>query len=235
VGDVEPGPRRGDEVGAGGGAGQGGAQAGPPGPPGPDGEAGPPDAGPVTIPNALTALRLLLAPVFLWLYASGDVRRALPVFAVAAATDLVDGLAARVLRQHSRLGEILDPIADKLLAFCALVALAWAGRVPAWLPALVVGRDAVIVAGAFLLQALGVAQRLRVIPTRAGKYTTFALALLVVGELLCDLEPALLPELTPWLAAVGLLAAFFVVVSLLQYAGVFARALRGHLMPAESR
>jgi cardiolipin synthase len=189
----------------------------------------------VTIPNALTALRILLAPVFLWLYASGDVRRALPVFAVAAGTDLIDGLAARVLHQHSRLGEILDPVADKLLAFCALVALAWAGRVPAWLPALVVGRDAVIVAGAFLLQALGVAQRLRVIPTRAGKYTTFALAVLVVGELFCDLEPVLFPALGPWLAAVGLLAAFFVVVSLLQYAGVFARALRGHLMPAESR
>lgn len=234
MGDVEPGPRRGDEVGPDG-AGPGGARAGPPGPPGPDGQAGTPDAGPVTIPNALTALRILLAPVFLWLYASGDVRRALPVFAVAAGTDLIDGLAARVLRQHSRLGEILDPIADKLLAFCALVALAWAGRVPAWLPALVVGRDAVIVAGAFLLQALGVAQRLRVIPTRAGKYTTFALAVLVLVELLCDLEPVLLPALSPWLAAVGLLAAFFVVVSLLQYAGVFARALRGHLMPAESR
>ena len=57
------------------------------------------------------------------------------------------------------MGEILDPIADKLLAFCALVALAWAGRVPVWLPALVVGRDAVIVSGAFLLQAMGVAQR----------------------------------------------------------------------------
>jgi cardiolipin synthase len=202
---------------------------GPPGPP------LPPDAGPYTFPNALTALRLLLAPVFLWLYASGDVRRALPIFAVAAGTDLLDGLFARLLRQHSRLGEILDPIADKLLAFCALVALAWAGRVPAWLPALVVGRDAVIVAGAFLLQAVGIAQRLRVIPTRAGKYTTFALALLVVGELLCDLEPALLPALFPWLAALGLLVAFFVVVSLLQYAGVFARAVRGHLAPAESR
>jgi cardiolipin synthase len=224
---VEPAAGRGGEVGA---AGPG--EGGPPGPPGP---LAPPDAGPFTVPNAFTGLRLVLAPVFLWLYASGDVRHALPVFAVAAGSDLVDGLAARLLRQHSRLGEILDPIADKLLAFCALVALAWAGRVPVWLPALVVGRDAVIVSGAFLLQAIGVAQRLRVIPTRAGKYATFALAILVVGELLCDLEPPALPLLRPWLAAVGLLVAFFVVVSLLQYAGVFARAVRGHLAPAESR
>ncbi len=214
-------------------AGEGALRVGPPGP----GRAGggPPDAGPYTIPNAITALRLVLAPVFLWLYATGDVRRALPVFAVAAASDLVDGLAARVLGQHSRLGEILDPIADKLLAFCALVALVWAGRVPLWLPAVVVGRDVVLVAGAWLLHALGVAQRLRVIPTRAGKYATFALAVLVVGELSCDVDPALLPVTAPWLAAVGLLAAFFVVVSLLQYAGVFGRALRGHLAPAESR
>jgi cardiolipin synthase len=224
---VEPAAGRGGEVGA-----AGAGEGGPPGAPGP---LLPPDAGPFTVPNALTGLRLALAPVFLWLYASGDVRHALPVFAVAAASDLVDGLAARLLRQHSRLGEILDPIADKLLAFCALVALAWAGRVPVWLPALVVGRDAVIVSGAFLLQAIGIAQRLRVIPTRAGKYATFALAVLVVGELLCDLEPAALPLLGPWLAAVGLLVAFFVVVSLLQYAGVFARAVRGHLAPAESR
>jgi cardiolipin synthase len=214
------------------GAGEGGPPGGPPGPPhGP----GPPDAGALTLPNALTLLRLVLAPVFLWLYATGDVRRALPVFAVAAASDLLDGLAARLLRQHSRLGEIMDPIADKLLAFCALVALAWAGRLPVWLPALVVGRDAVIVAGAFLLQAMGVARRLRVIPTRAGKYATFVLALLVVGELFCDLEATWLERLAPWLAALGLLAAFFVVVSLLQYAGVFARAVRGHLAPAESR
>ncbi len=225
MGDLEPGAGRGGQVGAAGGEGAG--EGGP--------EAGPPDAGPFTLPNALTALRLVLAPVFLWLYASGDVRHALPVFAVAAGSDLLDGLAARVLRQHSRLGEILDPIADKLLAFCALVALAWAGRIPAWLPALVVGRDAVIVAGAFLLQALGVAHRLRVLPTRAGKYATFSLALLVVGELLGDLRPGLLAPLLPWLAATGLLAAFFVVLSLLQYARVFARAVRGHLAPAESR
>ena len=222
---MEPGARRGQgPLGVGPTAGQ--EEGGP---------AGPPDAGPVTVPNALTALRLLLAPVFLWLYASGDVRRALLVFAVAAVSDLFDGLAARLLRQHSRLGEILDPIADKVLALCALVALAWADRIPDWLPVLVVGRDAALVAGAFVLQAVGVGQRLRVLPTRAGKYATFSLAVLVVGELLCDLDPNLRAPLSPWLAAIGLLAAACVVVSLLQYTGVFTRALRGHLAAAESR
>jgi len=55
------------------------------------------------------------------------------------------------------------------------------------------------------------------------------------SESLRRVEPSLLERLTPWLAAVGLLVAFCVLLSLLQYAGVFARALRGHLAPAESR
>ena len=82
----------------------------------------------VTLPNGLTVLRLLLAPVFLMLYARGDTVRALAAFAAAASTDVLDGLAARVLSQHSRLGAFLDPIADKFLATCALFALWERGR-----------------------------------------------------------------------------------------------------------
>jgi cardiolipin synthase len=185
----------------------------------------PPDAGPLTLANALTATRLFAAPVFLALYVSGDHQRALVVYAVAAVTDVFDGLVARALHQHSRLGEILDPLADKLLAFCALVGLTAAGHLPAWLPVLVVGRDAALVLGAALLQGLGLGGEIRIAPTRAGKYATFALALLVVGELSGDLSPVLRPLLAPWLAAIAILVAACVVVSLLQYAGVFARAV----------
>ena len=188
------------------------------------GEGGPPDAGPWTVPNALTALRLALAPVFLVLYLTGHTRRALLAFAVAAATDLVDGLAARLLRQHSRLGEFLDPIADKLLAFCALVALAAAGRIPLWLPVLLVVRDAALLGGALVLDACGRAVPIN--PTRAGKYATFLLAVLVVGELAIDAGVLLAGEAQRWLAATGLLAAACVVVSLVQYGVVFGRSLR---------
>ncbi len=191
-------------------------------------EPGPPDAGPWTVPNALTAARLALAPVFLVLYLTGRVETALLVFAGAAATDLVDGLAARLLAQHSRLGEFLDPIADKLLAFCALVALAAAGRIPTWLPVLLVVRDGALLGGALVLDAAG--RPVPIHPTRAGKYATFLLAVLVVGELATDagafagaFQPA---EARRWLAAVGLLAAACVAVSLVQYGTVFARALR---------
>ncbi len=82
------------------------------------------EASPLNLANGLTALRIVLAPVFLLLYVEGDRLRALAAFAAAAATDVLDGLVARALRQHTRLGAFLDPIADKLLAACALVALA---------------------------------------------------------------------------------------------------------------
>jgi cardiolipin synthase len=199
----------------------------------PDARADPPDAGPWTVPNALTALRLVLAPCFLVLYVSGDTARSLWCFGAAAATDLLDGLAARLLRQHSRVGEFLDPIADKLLALCALLALLTAGRIGAWLPALVVARDAALLAGSAVLQAVG--RQVPIHPTRAGKYATFTLALLIAGELVVDVG---VPAITPgpdWRAALGLVAAACVIVSWMQYGLVFGRVLRGAEAAPESR
>src|SRR3954471_2323984 len=95
----------------------------------------------LTLPNALTLLRIILAPVFLVLYVRGDTLRALAAFAAAAATDGLDGLVARVLDQRSHLGAVLDPIADKFLAACALFALAGRGQLPMWLPVFVLSRD----------------------------------------------------------------------------------------------
>jgi cardiolipin synthase len=194
------------------------------------GEGGPPDAGPWTVPNALTALRLALAPVFLVLYLTGHTRRALLAFAVAAATDLVDGLAARLLRQHSRLGEFLDPIADKLLAFCILVALVAAGRLPAWLAVLVIGRDVAIVATAVALQAMG--REVPVQPTRAGKYASAALAALVVLVLAGDVGLAPRERVQGWVAALGLLAAACTTISWVQYGRILAGELRRVRRPA---
>jgi cardiolipin synthase len=176
------------------------------------------------VPNALTALRLALAPVFLVLYVKGRIEPALWVFAVAAATDVLDGLIARLLHQHSRLGSVLDPIADKLLAFCALVGLTAAGRLPLWLPALLVGRDAAQILGAVVLQALDRSVPIR--PTRAGKYATFLLAVLVVLELSADVGVVGPGPAHHWGAAVALLAAACVGLSFSQYGAVFVAALR---------
>ncbi|HEY6098619.1 MAG TPA: CDP-alcohol phosphatidyltransferase family protein, partial [Anaeromyxobacter sp.] len=152
--------------------------------------------------NGLTFLRFVLAPVFLVLYVSGDHLRALAAFAAAAATDLLDGLVARALHQYTRLGAFLDPIADKFLAACALFALAATGRLPMWLPLLVVARDAAQLLGAAILRTTHHA--IPVAPTRIGKYATFAIAATVVVALAEDFAPEHATKLASYVAATAL-------------------------------
>jgi cardiolipin synthase (CMP-forming) len=181
------------------------------------------EGSPFNLANALTVSRIVLAPIFLVLYVQGDRLRALAAFAAAAATDVLDGLVARALREHTRLGAFLDPIADKVLATCALVALAATGRLPLWLPALVIARDLAQLAGAGLLRTTRHA--IPVAPTRIGKYATFALAATVVLALAAEYGAA--SELAPYVAAMGLLAAECLAISFAQYALFFVRAFRG--------
>ncbi len=187
------------------------------------GEVGP-DAGPFTLANALTVLRLVLAAVFLVLYLQGNRVRALSAFAAAASTDLLDGLVARALDQHSRLGAFLDPIADKFLAACALIALAATGRLPAWLPALVVSRDVAQLLGAAFLR--GLHRTIPVAPTRIGTYATVALATTVVLALATDFGAYPGEAARPFVAAIALLAAECVALSFAQYFLFFLRAAR---------
>jgi cardiolipin synthase (CMP-forming) len=182
------------------------------------------DAGsPWTLANGLTALRIALAPVFLVLYVEGDRMRALAAFAAAAATDVLDGLVARALGEQTRLGAFLDPIADKFLAACALVALAATGRLPWWLPALVVTRDLAQLAGAAFLRTTHHA--VPVAPTRIGKYATVAIAATVVVTLAGDIVyPG--REISGLVIAFGLLATQCVAISFAQYFLFFLRAAR---------
>lgn len=177
-----------------------------------------------TLPNALTASRFVLAPVFLVLYARGDTVRALAAFAAAAATDVLDGLAARILNQHSRLGAFLDPIADKFLAGCALFALWERGRLPLWLALLVVSRDVALLLGSAALRTLH--RHIPVAPTRIGKYATFLLAATVVLSLASELLAWRPEEVAPYVAALGLAAAECVAISWLQYFLFFVRSAR---------
>ena len=96
----------------------------------------------VTVPNALSALRLLGAPVFLWLLLGphADIA-ALIVLALSGFTDWADGVLARRLHQTSRLGALLDPAADRLYILATLVGLTVRHIIPWWLAAIIVGRD----------------------------------------------------------------------------------------------
>src|SRR5205823_6400910 len=106
----------------------------------------------LTVPNGITAFRLLLAPVYIALQWTLHPAVALAVFALAMALDAVDGLAARLLNQRSKLGGLLDPIADKVLVFVALLSLWPAHRAPAWLLGVVLSRDGMMVVGALVVK-----------------------------------------------------------------------------------
>ncbi|HEV3382892.1 MAG TPA: CDP-alcohol phosphatidyltransferase family protein [Trebonia sp.] len=100
----------------------------------------------VTLPNALSALRLVGVPVFLWLVLgprtpAADVI-AVGILAGAGISDWLDGKLARMLNQASRLGQLLDPAADRLYIGATLVALAVRGIIPWWLFAALVTREA---------------------------------------------------------------------------------------------
>jgi cardiolipin synthase len=101
-------------------------------------------ATPWTIPNAISVLRLALVPVFALLIAEHRDGWALFVVAFSGFTDWLDGKLARRLHQVSRLGQMLDPAADRLFILVTLVALAWREVVPIWLVVVIVGRDIVL-------------------------------------------------------------------------------------------
>ncbi|CAK0760380.1 cardiolipin synthase (CMP-forming) [Gammaproteobacteria bacterium] len=100
------------------------------------------------IPNLITLLRILLVPPFLLALLKGDYSTALVLFFVAGASDGLDGFLAKRYGWSSRLGSILDPLADKLLLVAAFLSLTRVGLIPFWLTAVVLGRDVLIVAGA---------------------------------------------------------------------------------------
>lgn len=137
----------------------------------------------LTLPNLLSILRLLLVPVFLVLLVLGEDAWALLVLAVASITDFLDGLLARRLGLITRLGQLLDPAADRLYIFAALIGLAWRDLVPWWIVLVVVGRDVFMLALGVILANFGFGP----LPVhQLGKLATFslfwALPIIMLGE-----------------------------------------------------
>lgn len=127
----------------------------------------------LTVPNLLSFGRLLGVPVFLWLLLARqyDVA-AVAVLVVGGLTDWLDGYLARTWHRTSRLGQILDPVADRLYILATLVGLAIRGIVPWWLVALLVARDVVLGLLVPVLKTRGFSS----LPVhRLGKSATFAL------------------------------------------------------------
>lgn len=107
------------------------------------------DQGPVvdrvlTLPNALSALRLVGVPVFLWAILSSRTALAIVILAASGITDYLDGKIARRFGLVSRVGELLDPIADRLYIASTLLGLAWRDIIPWWLIVVLFAREVVM-------------------------------------------------------------------------------------------
>jgi cardiolipin synthase len=136
----------------------------------------------VTIPNLLSLFRLLLIPVFLVLLLNAQYLWALLVLVASSLTDFVDGYVARHFNQVTRVGQLLDPAADRLFIFSTLIGLAWTGFIPWWLAGVIFGRELLLLIVGVILANAGYGP----LPVHhLGKMGTFALLtampLLVLG------------------------------------------------------
>jgi cardiolipin synthase len=127
----------------------------------------------LTVPNLITLVRLACLPVFVWLLLGEESQTAAAVLLAAlGATDWVDGYVARHFHQVSTVGKILDPVADRLLFFTAIVVVIISGDVPLWFCVAVLVREVLVAGTTLVLAALG-ARRIDV--TWFGKAGTFGL------------------------------------------------------------
>lgn len=170
------------------------------------------------LPNLVTLLRLGLVPVVAVTIANGAFAAALAAFLLAAVSDFADGWIARRFGLTSRLGALLDPVADKLSMFVATVALAWHGLVPPWLAIAIVARDVVIVAGAAAYRL--VRGELDIAPTRLSKLNTVVEFAVLLVALLAGAGWIARGE---WLPPLFVLTLATVVASGAQYVWLWSR------------
>lgn len=147
----------------------------------------------MSLANKLSIFRILLIPFFVWCLVYYRPPEewlrylALAIFVVGVVTDAVDGYVARAMAQSTRLGTILDPLADKLLLITAYLCLTLISTLPseyrlaAWVPILVVSRDVILVLGSLVVYLMTGA--FEIIPSKLGKAATFTQMLTVICAL----------------------------------------------------
>ncbi len=126
----------------------------------------------INIPNILSLIRILLAPLFIIFLIRDLYIYGLVVFILAGLSDGLDGLVARYFNQRTVLGAYLDPIADKLLIISAFVSLAVTKIIPAWLAVIVITRDVIILLGIAVFSITDMSIEIK--PSLVSKCTTVA-------------------------------------------------------------
>ncbi len=192
----------------------------------------------LTVPNALTTIRLACIPVFVWLLARPDRAGWYPaalLLGVLGITDGLDGYVARHFDQVSTTGKVLDPVADRLLLGVAGIGVIVVGAVPLWVGVLALGREAFVAAG-FLYVAVAGGRRMDV--QLSGKASTFALMcalpLFLIGHADDDWHRA--AEAMAWVFVVpGLVLGWYSAISYIPKArAALAESRRGQSEEAES-
>jgi cardiolipin synthase len=165
------------------------------------------------LPNIISGLRLVAAPVIALLIAQTHYRAALGITILAGLTDWADGFTARKLNAAGKTGVILDPLADKVLLVVLFVQLALNNLIPLWMLLLALGRDFVIVIGALVIRLVRNIRRF--LPSLLGKVSTFFQIMLVLMVLFEAAFPH--PLLNALRIAALVLAALFTTLSGIDY------------------
>jgi cardiolipin synthase len=171
----------------------------------------------LTIPNAITFLRLLSIVPFVHLATQGRDRAALILFIVGGLTDTLDGTIARRFGQASKVGRLLDPLVDKLFTGVSFVVLSafrsGFSQIPRWVMVSVLARDVLILAGSFLVYRASHNAEFK--PSVYGKLNTF----LEIGLVVWFLSASGIPVIAPILPSLYVV----VLVSLVVSAGDYLR------------
>ena len=156
------------------------------------------------LPNALSIIRIILTVPIVIALLKGQYLLTIWLFLFAGITDALDGWIAKQFSFQSRLGSILDPMADKILLICTFLTLFWVGILPLWLLLIICVREIIIVAGAlgyFLGEISGESDLLQ--PTLISKFNTVLQITLVVFLLLMQVAV----EFAEWLEIVFIIVA----------------------------
>jgi len=133
------------------------------------------------LPNILTFTRILLLPFFVASLIYREYSYALVLFIIAAVTDLLDGLVARITKQMTDFGKILDPVADKFFLLTSFILMSVYELMPKWLTIIVISKDLIVVTGSVILYV--VTNKLKVEPSIWGKSAS-ALQFILIGLIL---------------------------------------------------
>jgi len=187
----------------------------------------------LTVPNALSLLRLAGVPLFLYLLLGPRADGwAVLVLAVGGFTDWLDGKLARLLDQHSRLGALLDPAVDRLYILAALVALGIRDVVPWWAVAALVARDVVLACCVLVLRRRGYGP---FEVTYVGKAATFLLLYAFPLLLLGQGDDGIAAVALPFGVAFAVWGTALYLYSGLLYLAQFALALRTRGLAGSTR